>query len=90
MRNKPTIDEVLPQVWAYRDIPGNSVGGSLHIVLDDGNASDSDVKFCIDHAEKKNDSEGARIGRLLLRMSRTQRLKIARRFYEVHEPESGT
>ncbi len=33
---KPTITEVLSLIKEYYSIPGNSVGGSLHIVLDDG------------------------------------------------------
>ncbi len=36
MDKKPTITEVLSLVKEYYLIPGNSVGGSLHIVLDEG------------------------------------------------------
>ena len=48
---------------------GNGAGGSLHLVLDDGNVSDDNVKFCIDYAEKKGDTEGAALGRKLLELS---------------------
>jgi len=52
-------------------------GGSLHIVLDDGNIEDADVRFCVEEAIKLNDRAGELLGRILLRMSRTQRLKVA-------------
>lgn len=44
---KPSVPQVIPAVHAYRDSKGNTLGGSLHIVLDDGNVDDSSVKFCI-------------------------------------------
>lgn len=73
---KPTIPEVLPLVQAYYAKPGNIVGGSLHIVLDDCNVDDSHVRYCIDDAREKGDDDGVRLGELLLRMSKTQRSKL--------------
>lgn len=32
-----------------QDTPGAAVGGCLHIVLDDGNVSDQDILWCIQH-----------------------------------------
>ena len=78
---KPTIPEVMPLVKAYRDTPGNSVGGNLHIVLDDGNIHDDHIQFCLDQCVERNDKEGEKLCRLLLSMSRTQRKKISRNFY---------
>jgi hypothetical protein len=37
MKSKPTIPEILPLIKEYRGKDGNGTGGSLHIVLDDGN-----------------------------------------------------
>lgn len=74
---KPTIPEVLPQLQAYVNLPENGVGGSLHLVIHDGNTRDSDVRFCIDWAIAQNDPEGERLGRILLQMSGTQRGKLA-------------
>jgi hypothetical protein len=34
---KPTRPEVAPLIRAYYALPGNIVGGELHVVLDDGN-----------------------------------------------------
>lgn len=76
---KPTVPEVLPQINAYLAQPGNSVGGNLHIVLADGNVKDSHVQFCLDEAVADGDEEGARLARLLLKMSKTQRRVIYRR-----------
>lgn len=53
--------------------------GSLHVVLDDQNFADKFVEVCIRYAAEIFDDEGAELGRLLLQMSRTQRLKIASR-----------
>lgn len=80
-RPKPTVPEVLPMMYAYRDTEGNGAGGSLHIVLDDGNTEDDHVKWCIEHAKERGDVAGVELGEMLLRMSRTQRKKLSARFY---------
>lgn len=74
---KPTITEVLPMVWAYYDTPGNVCGGSLHVVLDDGNVSDDCVQGARDFAESRGDIEGVKLATYLLRMSKTQRRKLS-------------
>lgn len=74
--SKPTVPEVLPVARAYYAIPGNGAGGCLHIVLEDGNISDADVRFCADLAETKGDLIGHSLAVLLGRMSRTQRSKL--------------
>lgn len=74
---KPTVPEVLPLVRAYYAKPGNGAGGNLHIVLDDYNVRDDDVQFCLDLAEQFNDEDGAALAKLLLKMSKTQRAKLA-------------
>lgn len=75
-QNKPTLDKVLPLVREYYARPGNGAGGSLHIVLDDGNISDDHVRFCIKWAEERGDTSGVELGNLILRMSKTQRKKL--------------
>jgi hypothetical protein len=76
--DKPTIPEVFDRFYAYYE--KNPVWGSLHVVLDDGNLEDSTIRWCIDRAEKGGyrppDPEGAELGRILLRMSRTQRSRL--------------
>lgn len=73
---KPTVPEVEPLVIAYCAKDGNGVGGSLHIVLDDGNVNDGHVEWCIEHARELGDEDGVKLGKILLQMSKTQRLKL--------------
>lgn len=69
--------ELIDRFRAYR--AWHPAWGSLHVVLDDGNWADGFVEYCVLHAEERGDAEGAELARLLLQMSRTQRVKIARR-----------
>lgn len=81
MARRFTVPEVLPIVHGYRDIKGNSVGGALHITLDDGNIGDDSVKFCGAVAIEKGDLVGAYLAMILLHMSKTQRGKLSNLFY---------
>ena len=76
---KPTVPEVQPYVNAYYAMEGNGAGGSLHIVLDDGNVNDGHVQFCIEFAQERDDPDGVLLARVLLAMSPTQRLKLSRK-----------
>lgn len=78
MNSKPTIPEVLDRFAAYYHYH-DGWWRSLHLVLDDGNVDDDSVRFCIQVAEEKGDSEGAALGRILLQMSKTQRTKLGAR-----------
>lgn len=71
---KLSIPDVAEQFARYYET--HPAWGSLHIVLDDGNVSDDNVRFCIESAEQDGDTEGAELGRLLMGMSKTQRLKL--------------
>ena len=73
---KPTIPDVMPLVREYYSNPENACGGSLHIVLDDGNVKDDDVLFCLEYAKEKGDVDGIKLAGILLHMSKTQRNKI--------------
>lgn len=79
---KPTVPEVMPFVWMFRDLDdcSNGVGGSLHIVLQDPNWKDHHVQFCVEYAARKGDRPGEELGKILLRMSQTQRSKLYDRF----------
>jgi hypothetical protein len=71
---KPSIPAVLDRFVAYyRQHPA---WGSLHVVLDDGNVEDGCVLACIEWAEHHGDTEGASLAKVLLEMSKTQRLKL--------------
>jgi hypothetical protein len=56
----------------------NPAGGSLHIVLEDLNLDDDSVRFCLEFAAENRDVQGLELAEMLLRMSKTQRGKIAR------------
>jgi hypothetical protein len=71
---KTSIPDVIDEFHLY--YKKHPVWGSLHIVLDDGNVDDRSVEFCIDYAHEHDDQEGERLGRVLLKMSKTQRRKL--------------
>ena len=73
---KWTLPEVLPMAREYYSKDDNGVGGTLHIVLEDGNVKDDDVEFCIKLAIEKGDKDGEKLGKILLTMSKTQRTKL--------------
>lgn len=63
-------------VREYYALEGNGAGGSLHIVLDDGNVETADVKRCRDYAVECADWRGVILADLLLLMTRRQRHKV--------------
>ena len=54
----------------------NCTGGSLHIVLDDGNLSNSSIDWCAGYACGKDDDEGNDIANLMGWMTMKQRRKV--------------
>lgn len=60
----------------------DGAGGSLHIVLDDYNLTDNDVKYCIKYAIDSNDYFGEIIGNLLLEFTPEERGDIAEGIYD--------
>lgn len=78
-REKINIDQILPIILFYYTLPLNGAGGSLHIVLDDGNVDDGHIEYCIKRANEKGDELGVYLGKALLTMSKTQRRKIYRK-----------
>ena len=69
-----TVPEVEPLVRAlYHKHP---MGCCLHIVLDDENVSDSNVRFCAQYAVEQDHPSCYTLALILLSMSRTQRLKL--------------
>lgn len=80
-KGRPVVADVQPLMWAYRDSPGGNVGGNLHIILDDGNIRDKDIKHCRDVCRHRHDLAGLRLCELLLQMSKSQRARLAHSFY---------
>jgi hypothetical protein len=76
--SKPTVPDVLPLVRALYATEHGGCGGCLHLVLDDGNVADDNVRYCLGIATERGCAQCAELGALLLRMSKTQRLKVRR------------
>ena len=76
------VNEILKLAKEYYLIEGNSIGGSLHIVLDDGNIEDDNIKFCINYAKQNDDIKGVELAELILQCSYTQRKKLYRKLHE--------
>ena len=71
----PTARKMSEWIRWFLTLPGNGSGGSLHIVLEDLNVKKSHVQFCHGWAAGQGDVEAMRLALLLLRQSKTQRLK---------------
>ncbi len=70
--------EAVRPAWEY--YKENAAGGSLHIVLDDGNLEDYSVDFCIKYAEEHADPAGVELARRIRTMSVTQRAKLYKNY----------
>lgn len=73
-----TIPEVIERFQNYYKTTTFGEWGSMHVVLSDLNVSDAHVKFCLDYAHKNNDHEGVELAGILLKMSKSQRLRISK------------
>lgn len=72
-----TVPDALPLVRRYYALPGNSAGGSLHVVLEDCNVDDRSIDVCNWWAVRHKDHAGQALALVLRRMSKTQRRKLA-------------
>ena len=75
--------DILQDTWRYYNLdpsydnqPGNAAGGSLHIILDDGNIEDNSVQYCIQYAIEHKDRPGENLARKLLLLSWRQRARL--------------
>ena len=64
----------------YYSLLGNGVGGSLHVVLDDGNLKDYHIQWCLNYALEKGDTQGMELAKALLRASWTQRTSLYKQY----------
>lgn len=72
---KPTLPQVIDEFLAYHaEYPA---WGVLHLVLDDGNVSDANVRFCHTYAKITGDEAGMALAAILLTLSKTQRKKLS-------------
>jgi hypothetical protein len=61
---------------------GNPTGGNLHVCLDDGNMSDGNVWWCLQHASGKKDLEAVRLACRLLSFTEEERDALYERYDE--------
>ncbi len=70
---RPTVPEVRQFAKALKQ----RGGCCLHIVLEDGNTKDGDVRFCLEQATNKGHADCKQLAEMLLLMTQTQRRKLA-------------
>ena len=68
----------------WYSIPGNEVGGCLHVVLDDDNVMDEDLLYCLN---KIDDKKAIAIVEGLQKLSLMQRKWVTYNIYNVKEGE---
>ena len=79
VKYNPKMQIIVELIHLLYDLPDCSAGGCCHIVTDDDNIEDNDLKFVIDYCNEpdnaKLDKELSRtICELLLQLSREQRI----------------
>lgn len=70
------FEVVLAQARAYYE--KNQSGGSLHVVLDDGNTDRDNCQFCYNWANEHDDGEGMLLAEALMELSQKERDEIYR------------
>ena len=65
---KPQMDELLSYCKRLYKLPGCGAGGCLHILLDDDNYSDSDLKWCMKYCEENAEGEERELAMKILNM----------------------
>lgn len=78
---KITLPEVLPLVRDYYARDGNSSGGNLHVILDDGNIERHNIGWCFNRARENGDTAGMRLAWKLMRLTISQRKRLVRSRY---------
>ena len=72
-----SIDQVAAIVREYYTMDGMGAGGSLHIVLDDGNTEERHVEWCLENScVTQNDLAGHLLAQVLLLFTEDQRDRI--------------
>jgi len=78
IKSVTAVESLIQSCQKYYDKPGNGVGGILHIVLDDENVDDENIKYCLGQAARKDDIPAVKIASELLGMSVEDRLAVVR------------
>jgi hypothetical protein len=75
------VEKAIKLSRAYYNMPGNGAGGSLHIVLDDGNIEVDHVRFCLEWAADRNDKPGVKLAEFLLTLTEDERQEVYQALY---------
>ena len=75
-----TVSQVVELVKNYYKT--NQSGGSLHIVLDDGNTETNHVVWCLLCAHDEGDKEGEDLPNVLLELSKEERDSVYEKYDE--------
>lgn len=67
------FESALKMAQAYYAKEGNICGGSLHVVLDDGNVDDECVRFSRNWAQDHQDADGVDLANKLLTITEEMR-----------------
>lgn len=70
------IEIAIEAAKTFYELPGNSCGGALHIVLDDGNIEDDCIEFCRRHCETQSDGFGVLLCDALLALTERERHSV--------------
>ena len=81
MNQTPEINELVALCKEYYQLSGNSAGGNLHIVLDDGNVNDEAINLCLEASQANSDGRGYLICRKIMKLSEKQRNILVNRHY---------
>jgi hypothetical protein len=75
--DKPTIPEVLPLVRAIYHTEGGNLGCCFYSIFENPNYEREHAEQCLDRARADGHLLCIALGELLIRMSKTQRKKLA-------------
>lgn len=64
-KEAPRLKYIRGLISGLYTIEGCAAGGLLHIVTDDGNLRDSDIKFCLEQCEEHPEKPEAKLGKLI-------------------------
>ena len=81
---KPHFGTILHYLTCLYSIEGPE-GGMLHIIVADGNLTDSDIQYCLDYCEKNKDRKGYEIGKLICNELKKLSLSERKVIYELSQ-----
>jgi len=75
---KITTPLLVEKIKDYVSRAGNEVGGNLFMVLSNYNIHNDHIQYCLNQANERGDQAGVDLAKLLLKASKTQRLKACK------------